>query len=189
MPGKIMTVARSLVLGTAAALGWMGTAGAALPVAPGQPLVATSFAARVLAAHNRARHDVGLDPLAWDEALAVGAGQYAAYLARTGTFDHSPRSSRPGVGENLWMGTRGAYAPEQMIGGWLSEKAAFVPGIFPNVSRTGNWMHVSHYTAIIWPTTTRVGCGLAAGRSGDYLVCRYSPKGNQDGKPVGGGGR
>jgi hypothetical protein len=37
---------------------------------------------------------------------------------------------------------------------------------------------------MIWPTTTRVGCALATNASTDYLVCRYSPAGNIDGRPV-----
>ena len=62
---------------------------------------------------------------------------------------------------------------------WSAERRNFVPGVFPNVSRTGNWFHVSHYSQIIWPTTARVGCGLSGGRF-DVLVCRYSPAGNID---------
>ena len=71
-----------------------------------------------------------------------------------------------------------------MVGRWESEKRNFVPGIFPNVSRTGNWYDVSHYTQVIWPTTTRVGCALASNRTTDYLVCHYAPAGNIDGVRV-----
>jgi hypothetical protein len=38
---------------------------------------------------------------------------------------------------------------------------------------------------MIWPTTTRVGCALASTPRTDYLVCRYSPAGNIDGRWVG----
>ena len=101
-----------------------------------------------------------------------------------GNFPHSDRRARRGIGENLWMGTGGAFSPEQMVGNWASEKQWFRPGIFPNVSRTGNWKQIGHYSQIIWPTTTRVGCGLARGAGHDVLVCRYSPAGNVDGRPV-----
>ena len=143
-----------------------------------------SFAARILAAHNRERAAVGESPLAWDSTLAAGAASCARGLALTGTFAHSSRASRAGMGENLWMGSRGMFGIEQMIGTWTSEKRLFVAGIFPVISRTGNWASVGHYSQMIWPTTTRVGCALAAGRAADYLVCRYAPAGNIDGRRV-----
>jgi hypothetical protein len=102
----------------------------------------------------------------------------------TNVFQHSERKARAGTGENLWMGTRGAYSVETMVGNWASERRLFVPGTFPNNSRSGNWEDIGHYTQMIWPTTTRVGCALASNASTDYLVCRYSPAGNVDGHAV-----
>jgi len=145
---------------------------------------ADPVAARLLQAHNAARAAVGAVPVAWDPELAAGAAAWAQYLAASGRFDHSDRKGRPGIGENLWMGTRGAFSIEFMTGEWTAERRHFMPGIFPNNSRTGNWMDVSHYTQVIWPTTQRIGCALASGRGSDYLVCRYSPKGNVDGRPL-----
>jgi uncharacterized protein YkwD len=146
--------------------------------------IASQFPARILAAHNAVRAQFGAVPLAWDPALANGAATYAVQLALTNSFQHSDRHARPGTGENLWMGTRGYYSYEAMVGGWASEQRDFVPGIFPAVSRSGNWENVGHYTQMVWPTTTRVGCAVASNTRNDYLVCRYSPAGNIDGRPV-----
>jgi hypothetical protein len=99
-----------------------------------------------------------------------------------GRLEHSPRASRPGQRENLWMGPRGVYSPEQMVGAWINERALFYPGVFPNVSRTGNWSDVAHYTQMIWKGTTRVGCAIQPAGQTEYLICRYSPPGNIDGK-------
>jgi hypothetical protein len=121
----------------------------------------------------------------WDDNLGNSAAVYAAQMAITGRFEHSDPRLRPGVGENLWMGTHGAFTPEAMIRGWASERRVFVPGIFPNVARTGNWSHVGHYTQMIWPTTQRIGCALASNGRTDYLVCRYSSPGNIKGGAVG----
>jgi hypothetical protein len=82
------------------------------------------------------------------------------------------------------MGTRGAFGPEQMVGSWLAEKRYFRPGLFPNVSATGNWLDVSHYTQMVWRGTTHVGCAIHRSARWDFLICRYSPPGNKDGKPV-----
>ena len=144
--------------------------------------VSGAAAARLLAAHNRERAHVGVAPLRWDPALAAAAASYGPTLARTGGLRHSPRADRRGQRENLWMGTRGAYSPEQMVGNWVAEKAYYRNGQFPNVSRTGNWADVAHYTQVIWRGTTHVGCAIYPTRNWDYLICRYSPPGNVDGR-------
>lgn len=148
------------------------------------PELAGTYPARLLRAHNAERAAVGVPPLAWDEQLAAAASQYAAQLAQTGTLRHSDRATRGGTGENLWMGTRGAFSPEQMVANWASEKRMFRAGIFPNVSTTGNWADVAHYTQMVWRDTRLLGCGVASSRTTDFLVCRYGPKGNIDGRPV-----
>ena len=138
----------------------------------------------LLAAHNPERALVGVPPLRWDPGLAASAAQHARMLAATGSLRHSTRSARAGQGENLWMGSRGAFAPTRMAASWTAEKAVFRRGIFPAVSRTGNWMDVGHYSQMIWPTTTRLGCAIASSRRDDFLVCRYAPAGNIDGRRV-----
>lgn len=52
------------------------------------------------------------------------------------------------------------------------------------MSRSGPWSTVGHYTQMIWPTTTHVGCAIANGVRFDVLVCRYAPAGNIDGRRV-----
>ena len=143
-----------------------------------------TLSARLLAAHNAERARLRLPPVQWDPVLARSAASYGPTLARYGRLQHSPKISRPGQAESLWMGTRGMFRPEQMVGNWLSERSDFRPGTFPNVSRSGNWYRVAHYTQIIWPTTTHVGCAIQSSRSWDYLICRYSPTGNIDGRRV-----
>jgi hypothetical protein len=158
---------------------------AAAAIANATPAAASyGFESRLLAAHNAERAAWRLPPLAWDPRLAAAASAYARMLAPVGALRHSDRSARPGQGENLWMGTRGAFLPEQMIAGWSTERRLFRPGVFPYVSRSGSWHEVGHYTQMLWPTTTRVGCGLASARGNDVLVCRYSPPGNIDGRRV-----
>lgn len=133
----------------------------------------------MIAGHNQARQRYGVAPLAWDEALARDAAVYAQRLARTNRFEHDRQAGRkPRQGENLFMGTRGAYSYSDMIRLLVEERRYFRPGRFPNVSRTGDWTQVGHYTQIVWPTSLRVGCAIASNRANDYLVCRYLPAGN-----------
>ena len=166
------------------AVAFAATLTMAVPAMAAQRSFAAQFPARILSAHNAVRAHAGLRAIAWDPALGLSAARYAQQLAFSNRFQHSDRRARRGVGENLWMGTRGAYAPEQMVGQWASERRWFRPGYFPNVGPRG-WYAVSHYTQIIWPTTTRIGCAIASNVRSDFLVCHYSPAGNIDGRPVG----
>ena len=138
---------------------------------------------RILEIHNKARFAVGAPPLKWDPQLTAHAKAYAQVLAHTGQLVHSPREGRGTERENLTEAFHGS-SPDQLMRYWLIEKRDFHGGIFPNVCK-GDWEQCAHYSQMIWPTTTYVGCGLVAGVRWDYFVCRYSPGGNKDGKPVG----
>ncbi|WP_395000220.1 CAP domain-containing protein, partial [Sphingomonas sp.] len=85
------------------------------------------------------------------------------------------------MGENLWRGSRGLFSYDVMVGVMIEEARLFHRGVFPDVSKTGQWHDVAHYTQIVWPTTTEVGCALASNATTDYFVCRYAPTGNKDG--------
>ena len=163
----------------------MALLAAAVPGHAGAQNYATQFPARILAAHNAERAAAGVGALSWDPVLSAAAAAYAQQLAASGRFEHSDRHARRGIGENLWMGSHGAFSPESMVGGWAAEKRWFVPGTFPNNSRTGSWEDVGHYTQMIWPSTQRVGCAIASSGRIDYLVCRYAAAGNMDGRTVG----
>lgn len=94
----------------------------------------------MLTAHNAARAEVGI---------------------ANGRFEHSPGSSRPNQGENLWAGTASAFSFQDMVDGWINEKRFFVADTFPDVSTAGRWQDVGHYTQIIWRGTTKIGYGIA----------------------------
>ena len=147
------------------------------------PVLASSgFAAELLMHHNVERKRLGKPPLAWSSKLAQDAKRWADRLARSDRLEHSSQAERGGAGENLWMGYAGYYSAGDMIGGFIDERRHFKPGTFPNISRTGNWRDVGHYSQIIWRDTQQVGCAVAKGRTNDFLVCRYWPAGNTYGK-------
>ncbi|HYC94479.1 MAG TPA: CAP domain-containing protein [Sphingomicrobium sp.] len=132
--------------------------------------------------HNQARSQFGVGPLAWSEELAAGAMAHAKYMAATGIYGHDRTPGRRRKsGENLWRGQRGVFAYDVMVQVMVDEARLFRPGTFPNNSVNGDWHAVAHYTQIVWPTTTEVGCALASSATTDYFVCRYAPTGNKDG--------
>jgi uncharacterized protein YkwD len=148
------------------------------PADRGDPLLRAS----ALRLHNHAREQFGVAPMAWSEELAAEAMGHAQYMARTGIYGHDQTPGRrKKQGENLWRGQRGVFSYDIMVQVMVDEAKLFRPGAFPNNSATGNWSDVAHYTQIVWPATTTVGCALASSATTDYFVCRYSPTGNKDG--------
>jgi hypothetical protein len=144
-----------------------------------QPRNGDVFRKQMLNDHNRVRANVSVPALSWDDGLEAEAAEYAATLARTNTFAHSKRvSGRPVQGENLWMGTFRAYSYGDMVDGWADERRDFKRGNFPNLSLTGSWHDVGHYTQMIWAGTKSVGCAIATNKTNEYMVCRYFPAGN-----------
>jgi hypothetical protein len=155
-----------------------------------QPLeTLAAFKQRLLNSHNAERARVGVPPLEWSEKLTADATLWADHLAKSSTFEHAPdRPENDLQGENLWMGSAAAFTPEEMVDGWIEERADYVPGVFPNVTRTANWEDVGHYTQLIWAHTRQVGCALASNQTDDFLVCRYATPGNWIGEnPLGAG--
>lgn len=156
----------------------------AAPLTIGTTGLSNNLDSRLLAAHNRERTDAGIRPLRWDAGLAADAAVWARELAASGAFEHSPDDpdAEEPQGENLWAGTPGRFTPEDMVGMWIAEKAVYRPGPLPNVSRTGRFEDVGHYTQVMWRETGEVGCALAKGAEEEVLVCRYSQAGNVDGE-------
>jgi Cysteine-rich secretory protein family len=150
-----------------------------------QPRDVALFRSTMMRDHNTLRQSYGVPPLTWDDALAAHADYYARTLAATHRFQHAARvAGKPVEGENLWMGTRSAYAYHDMTGAWIEEGEDFMVGRFPEISRTGSWHDIGHFTQMIWAGTRAVGCGLAANADYEYLVCRYFPAGNVMGELV-----
>ena len=174
MPGR-----RSILAGVLAALAASQPAAAQVTVVPGETVTQ-----RLLDAQNAERVRLGLKPLTWSAKLADHACKWAQTLATSDMFEHAPVGADGGEGENLWFGSKGDYSPEEMIGFFVEEGKQFKRGTFPDVSTTGNWQDVGHYTQLVWQDTREVGCTIASNARRDFLVCRYWPAGNVVSKPV-----
>ena len=168
----ILTLCLLMAVASQAKAGALPTAGGARDESVMQSIL--------LRAHNDERGARGLPPLAWSADLANSAGRSAAALIATGEplAAHRRRGVVRAYGENLWLGSRGAYDYTHMVSRWLDERSHYANGAVPNISNSGNWADAGHYSQIIWRTTTRMGCAIASSYRLDVLICQYDPPGN-----------
>lgn len=151
----------SLIAGTAAV--------AATAVDPAQRNSPRDF----LDAHNRARAEVGVRPLVWNDTVAYYAYQYAHRRYGDCRMEHSMGP----YGENLAEGW-GRLSGVDAVGMWVSEK--------PNYDYYSNSCvgdECLHYTQVVWRDSTHLGCARLQCHNGWlFVICSYDPPGNYIGQ-------
>lgn len=133
---------------------------------------AQDLAQIVLARHNALRALHCAPALRWDETLAATAQATAQAMIDRCVLHHSNN----GLGENLAMGTTGAYPPGSQVQSWYDEFKNY------NFANPVFGMNTGHFTQVVWKSTTAVGCGVAHCQGQELLVCNYSPPGNFTGQ-------
>lgn len=126
----------------------------------------------VLTMHNRLRAQHCVPALSWSDRLA----QIAQAWADRCVFEHSDNN----LGENLALGTAGAFSPESHVQSWYDEISSY--DFATGQSRDGG--AVGHFTQVVWASTTQVGCGWTRCGGEEMLVCNYAPPGNFIGEEV-----
>ncbi|MDX3709287.1 pathogenesis-related family 1 protein [Streptomyces europaeiscabiei] len=145
----------------------VSAAGAVTPTARPRPPEISGF----LTVVNKARADVGVPPLVWDESVAA----HARHWARVRVADCELIHSNSRYGENLARGSDPRYSLSDAARLWLDEKSDYDR---PSNSCV-NDRECLHYTQLVWRTSTRVGAARA--RCGDgwtYVVANFDPPGN-----------
>jgi uncharacterized protein YkwD len=134
----------------------------------------------ILKIHNDERAAVGSPALTWSDSLAAHAKSWADHLAQLGTLQHSTGACKD-YGEPEDRSSSGGpstISTADLLQGWVNEKDGYTLAPF-NLDR--DQAH-THYTQMVWKTTTQVGCGTATSGNPVYLACRYSPPGNMEGE-------
>jgi len=124
-------------------------------ISPGTTSEPARFSGMV-AAHNHARHAVGVPDLQWSPELANTAQRWANQLgAQNCALRHS---GAPGIGENLTWASGQRLSPAEVVATWVQEARSFngatgacLPGAV-----------CGHYTQVVWRSTRFVGCGTVS---------------------------
>ncbi|KAL1020625.1 hypothetical protein UPYG_G00002600 [Umbra pygmaea] len=133
--------------------------------------------------HNRVRAEVfpqaaNMEAMVWDDKLAQSAEAWASQCM----WDHGPAHTMRYMGQNLSIRSSRYRSVTELVRSWHEEKNLFS---FPNRC---NGPVCSHYTQMVWASTSRMGCALnkcsninvygSFWKTAVFLVCNYSIKGN-----------
>jgi hypothetical protein len=129
-----------------------------------------------LTAHNKYRELVGRQPLTFSAAAQQVAQNWANRLAATNSFEHSYTK---GYGENLYRKTGGSSSCADAVTAWFEEYPYYPSGMKIG---DGDFHAYGHFTQLIWPATTQVGCAKASNGPSTTYVCEYLPPGNMMGQ-------
>ncbi|KAJ0249108.1 hypothetical protein HA466_0146570 [Hirschfeldia incana] len=140
------------------------------------PSLSQDWKQEFLDEHNEARHEVGLEPLIWDEEVAAYASSYANQRVSDCAMVHS---NGP-FGENIaW--SSGDMSAEDASEMWIDEKKYY--DYNSNTCNDPNGGTCLHYTQVVWRNSLRLGCAKVVCYSGGtFITCNYDPPGNYNGE-------
>lgn len=147
----------------------------------------------IIQLHNKLRSGVyptasNMEYMVWDDELERSATHWAEQCQ----WDHGPHDLLRSIGQNLGVHW-GRYRPPAFhVQAWYDEVKDYT---YPYPHECNPWCPdrcsgpmCTHYTQLVWATTSRVGCAVHVcpqmnvwgeiWENAVYLVCNYSPKGN-----------
>ncbi|KAI3377900.1 hypothetical protein L3Q82_009029, partial [Scortum barcoo] len=124
----------------------------------------------------------------WDDELERSAAQWSEECQ----WDHGPHDLLMSIGQNLAVHWGRYRSPAFHVQAWYDEVKDYT---YPYPHECNPWCPercsgpmCTHYTQLVWATTSRVGCAVhmcpkmnvwgEVWENAVYLVCNYSPKGN-----------
>ncbi|KAG9336919.1 hypothetical protein JZ751_030032 [Albula glossodonta] len=147
----------------------------------------------ILQLHNKLRGGVhptasNMEYMVWDDDLEQSATSWAEECM----WEHGPQDLLMSIGQNLAVHWGRYRSPAYHVQAWYDEVKDYT---YPYPDECNPWCPdrcsgpmCTHYTQLVWATTTRVGCAVHVCPKMDvwgeiwenaaYLVCNYSPKGN-----------
>ncbi|KAL8656162.1 MAG: hypothetical protein Q9226_002761 [Calogaya cf. arnoldii] len=162
------------------------------------------YKSAVLEHHNIHRSNHSADALQWDDQLA----QYAEQVAKSCKYDHDRNPGGGGYGQNIAAGTPAKQVAKILTNAFYNNELGLYPGFGSDSPDMSNFHAWGHFSQMVWPSTTKVGCysyncnpagkleldcnpatgqsylgNTGCGTSGTgmypvFTVCNYSPPGN-----------
>jgi len=133
---------------------------------------------KILIAHNKERHLVGVSDLVWDDSIANFAKNWASFLA--GEDNGLKHRKNNAFGENLASFNGYDFSADFGVNLWLREKKDYK---YSPIENNNNQKAIGHYTQLVWKNSTKVGCACVQSKSKTfYFVCNYDPPGNYIGE-------
>ncbi|KAI9301149.1 CAP domain-containing protein [Cunninghamella echinulata] len=121
----------------------------------------------ILNLHNKYRKRHGSPALKWDASIA----RFAQSHTNKCKFEHSRKQ---GLGENIAMGQNSWNA---VVKGWYDEEKHY------DYNNPGYNEKIGHFSAVVWKSTSKIGCGVTKCRNGAKLYsCNYKKPGNYEGQ-------
>ncbi|XP_078524377.1 cysteine-rich secretory protein LCCL domain-containing 2 [Lissotriton helveticus] len=163
------------------------------PHSRGKRAISRSDREEILLLHNKLRGQVhpsasNMEYMTWDDELERSSEAWAQECK----WEHGPAGLLMSIGQNLAVHWGRYRSPAFHVQSWYDEVKDYT---YPYPHECNPWCPercsgpmCTHYTQIVWSTTTKIGCAVNVCKQmsvwGDiwenavYLVCNYSPKGN-----------
>ena len=126
-----------------------------------------------LDAHNKARAEVNVGPMTWDNTVADYAQNYANQRVANCDMVHSGGP----YGENIASST-GDLAGSDAVNLFVGEK-----GNYDYNSNSCVGGECLHYTQVVWRDSVQLGCAkVRCSNGGTFIGCNYNPPGNYNGR-------
>ncbi|AES94825.1 hypothetical protein MtrunA17_Chr5g0403201 [Medicago truncatula] len=144
---------------------------------PTAPPPLTPAAKEFLESHNKARAEVGVEPLQWSEKLAKDTSLLVRYQRNKMACDFANLTASKYGGNQLWAGSAAAVTPSKAVEEWVKEKEFYI--------HVNNTCVVNHecgvYTQVVWKKSAQLGCSQATctgKKEASLTICFYDPPGN-----------
>eukprot|EP00794_Sanderia_malayensis_P019050 gene19050-20963_t len=140
------------------------------------------YASQGLEAHNTFRKIHNANEMVLDNEMSVGCEEYAKTLARSDSFVLQHSDSEDGENIAFKCAPASEMSGKEATKNWYEEVCNKDYDFSSNIHTTST----GHYTQVVWKSSKKFGIGRHVKRKGPlictYVVARYRPPGNVDGK-------